>query len=136
MKILSIFILIIFIVSCTPSTEVHFFNNSGDDIVLKFESRNKSWKIKANEKGNFYSEFSTFTVITQGKVFEYPDRLNILSPPDDLDGYIKKYFPMGFKVRLQFEKNGNIYIVPKSKKFPLEAFNEQPSLFPILPLEK
>jgi hypothetical protein len=122
--------------------ELWIFNNTDGTITLL--SGCGTVKIKEKKKGkfNFFcSPGKNIEIKTQNKTWEY-DGQKLISKT-----YHNRHNKKGefitrkrltlspkYKVTLQIEKNGILYIVPLKKKPPINCGTEQLKGFPIIPM--
>jgi hypothetical protein len=89
--------------------------------------------IEPMQSVELYNEFSDFKIETKNYRYIYDEEANFLSINDELNTYVNKKVPIGYEIKLQFQMNGNIFILSKSKEFPELDTNKQPSGFPLRP---
>jgi hypothetical protein len=133
MRYICIFIILFLIAGCTPSTKINLYNNTDTAIVITFLGSKNSNTIEPMQSVELYNEFSDFKIETKNYRYIYDEAANFLSINDELNSYVNKKVPIGYEIKLQFQMNGNIFILSKSKEFPELDTNKQPSGFPLRP---
>lgn len=131
--IVPIVVVMAFLSACTVPTKVLLFNASTQDIVLEYmdEYQKPITKvIPVNEKAE--------SITLLEAVFSI--RRNLLVLRYTPDGFPQEFVEnTGFGpfhsriVKMQFEKDGCIYLVPKNAQYPAREHGVQPAGFPLCP---
>ncbi|TRX55661.1 hypothetical protein [Thalassomonas sp. M1454] len=114
---------------CLPSVAFYAFNNSNFEIVFSYKG-GEMLNIPAKSVGKFYKGYSEFVIVMGETTYYYDSMINFADVPDD---YVNSVFPMGMELKLQFNQDGKIFILPFESEFPQYEIVNQPSRFPIIP---
>ena len=129
---------------CTPDMEVRIFNNTNDPI--KLISGCGTIEIKNQREGKFEYFCSinrNFEIISENNHWEY-SREKFISksyyshtPSKDNFIRLKRFsFSPKYYIKLQLEKNGEIYSIPLKEHAPISTETPQLEGFPVFPIKK